>query len=891
MEEQEETVKLTLHCVGVILMPEIGPCMIMMQAVSPSGIYCVSLTRETSDLVSPLYEHTLLVTKQLRLTQREDALLALFSQSTHFVVHQRLSCRCRVEAQFKQGELIKRMRSLVGNTFFLDIERSYATIQELDRQRLLTPLFTDTVNMGIRYSYLDCTDKEEAARLKAHLDLYHACTQKRYRTKKSLYENFWLEFNTIHKAVIDAAANQLTLYTKGDLLYNRKDIVVLFKDWKNYRSIASYVIHRATTLDYTYVLHGILKNAPPVLRNKIWLMSCVDRISMYDFCCALFNRLMLKPTPIEWKEDDKIHMHLFLENGILSGHLYTILSLLIGQQPRLSQEKLIQKLKIPVLAQCVILRLDGRALTNSHNNKATVDAVTVAHIYTMYQSFTCPTPLLRTPLDPAVSIDLESNDDDDDNALSPTVKEEKTVVDGESEEEPSTVDVEQLWVSSEKDFSALLRHLYNVRRDDWYPKHLNTTLVTAKSVLFFIAPTPHTLKLERDTAVITDRYLLGKALITAKFHQTHPIHSETWQQDWLNLKEALTPTTVQADEDGQAQQYQFMLFSPLEIMRHEDLACIKIMLFSDFFNTSILRETSDVFFVKRLTYYFATNQNEIKMSVFHQEKCIGSNQFVTIREDAIKETVIVPQCHTLSLGAMRNLLQWFIIHRKTIKRIILIGSPFILPCLPHGQAFLDLVRQLEPQVINRPMYDFEARRRELTTIISKYWRTLKWDTPKQLALLQKQEDSFIKEARLRVLYLVKNESLFVHMLETIQETATLFCLHKDEFTKMQLVNSITGVLTAKLKMRFTVDSTPVDRICQYNCAPIEAAPNMFLITKKTLFSLDTNLFFYLFMSLEKLIVIDSSDLAVKGDLLDALIANIEARKRPNLRYSYLATTL
>lgn len=896
---EEECVKLTLHCVGVIVMPTIGPCMMMMQTTSPCGIYCVSLTQKTSDLVSPLYEHTLLLAKQPEITEDQKALdlTSLFTGGTHNVVKQRVACRYRLDTQYKQKELNKRLRELVGYTFFLDMDRSFALLNPVDTEAhlLLNDLFG--ASKVVRYAYFDCKKDEDHARVKDYLEMYHECRLKRYRTKKTLYENYWLEVVQLEnvKQGLDTAIEHLMAYTRADLLYQKAATVNLFKgNWKAYKAIVPFFTHRLYmhSMESTYALHMVLRDAPPSIHDKLWLMPCSKRIAMFAFCCTLMKRLITQKEFSLTEED--IDLTLFADEvggGVLIGQLYLVLSLVIKQQERSLQAALINKIKLPLLTHCMIKRLEATAKSKATLNKASVDAITLTSIYTAYHSFTGQGPPLK--LDPTTFFNIEDEDEEDD-------IEEKKKEDGDgdgSEEEESTVDIVDEWAHSLKDFGRVLRYLYKTMPPNstkWLIKEQKSTLVKANAILFFIAPVQTTLDNERDLATLYDKYMHGEANMQVRFNQEEPLSEYDWQQKWIDLKDAMDQGRDEDDEEPPQQHFQFVLFNPLEIIRNEDLACIKTMLFEDLFNTSIIREITDIFFVKRLSHYFHETQRELTMGLFHRERCFGSASFVTIKEEAINETVIVPQCHTFSLGAMRNLLQWFIIHRKKIRRVIMIGSPYILPSIAHGQAFLDLLRKVEARRVNTQIYLKDARNQEFAFLINKHWRSIVYDNDRdkkqQFNLLQQREELY-RDDGYRVLYFVKNEALFVNFLEKlpVAASASVYCFYKAPGLTGTLADLVKNNLSVKMKTRFNPVPMDVDGLCHYNCVPKSAENDVFVITKKTLLGFDKNQFLYFFMSLNRLFVIDSPDKpATKGDLLEEIALNYTQRMKPNIRYSFNA---
>lgn len=849
-----ECLKITLHCVGVcVLSKEVGACMIMMETITPCGLYCVALTKETSDLVSPLYEHTLLIARQplpTTITQDGNALIESFTGGAYCTVEERMGCRYRLDATYKHKELIKRMSSLIGNTLFLDIDCSYSGLRTgNDASHLLNPLMS-TASL---YAYWDCQEPEDCALLKKYVTLYHTIADRRYggRVQKTLYERFWEAVSLLpaQKLATEKAVAALMAFTKHDAVYNKAALYNLLTNWKNYKPVASYFMHRFNSIIQTCALHKAFSGQPALL-EKLWLMPCDRRIALHTFYCVTLKRLSTTTKEVPVVQDLVKHT-LFQQE--LTGSLYALLShfaLTNGGEVILAMEKL----KYELLTQCVIQRVEGQALAKTTTNKSTLDALSLSSIYFHYLALTS-TATVR----PSIPAD--------------TVFNMETGSIGEDSDSEDTMEVDP-WASSLTDFGHFLvyfcAHIENTQPEQWLIKRQQSP-PKAKSVLFFIAPRPALFLIDKDNARHYEEYLLGKEFVRLRFHGSEPVHPLTWQREWLEFKESCPDK----------QQYEFVLFTPLELMHNEDLACLLPMFMADIFNTSILRESSDVFFVKRLVHYYSANHhnNEISLSLFHKNHCFKSAHFHTIPSDAVKETVIVPQCHTFSLHGMQQLLRWCYFHRETVKRVVFLGSPFILPCLEHGAAFLDLLRAASPQQIKPLLYQKETRSDEFAGMLKKFWRA-----PKNTSLEQEQ---VLREGGCRVLFLMKNEGVFMRAFDyTIQRQ--IYCLTNRADGTSPLATLLKNrVENAKPKPDFNVLSITLDNLCLYNCLPLYTANDVFVIDKKTLFALEKNHLLYLFMLLEKLYVIEDSAKPIKGDFLQAMCDNFRERTKPNLRYSYI----
>lgn len=865
-----ECLKITLHCVGVcVLSKEVGACLIMMETITPCGLYCLALTKESSDLVSPLYEHTLLIARHpspTTSTNDGNALLTLFTGGTYYVVEERVGCRYRLDATYERKALIKRVSALIGNTLFLDMDASYSGLRagNEEEKHLLNPLMSTATTTTTLYAYLDCGDPEDCALLKKHLTLYHNISERRCvgRQQKTLYERFWEAMGLIpsQKLATERAVAELTKFA-NHAIYSKPLLYGLFKEWKQYKAVASYFMHRSASLIKICALHKAFVSQP-LLLNKLSLMPCERRDALHTFYCSTLKRITAAKEQLVLQ--DLVKHTLFQQE--LSGSLYALLRHFAitsggGGEAVIAMEAL----KYPLLTVCIIQRVEEQTRHKTTTNKSTLDALSLAAIYYQYLAFTSGSAEARLTLPPDAIFNLETG--------------QYGLGDDDSDSDDTTMDVVvDPWACSLVDFGHFLahfcEHVESTRPEKWLVKTQVSPLITkSSSVLFFIAPKPALLELERQNATHYHQFLEGRESVSLRFHGREPVHPLTWQREWLEFKET----------SPDSQQYQFLLFTPLELMHNEDLACMLPLFMADIFNTSILRESNDVFFVKRLVHYYSAHHtSDISLTLFHKNHCYKSAHFHTIPSDAVKETVLVPQCHTFSLHAMQQLLKWCYFHRETVKRVVFIGSPFILPCLEHGAAFLDLLRAAAPLQIKPLLYAKETRSEEFSAMVKKFWRA-----PKNTSA---EQERVLKEGGCRVLFLMKNDAFFVRALTENSAVVErqIYCLTERSDGESPLTQVIKNRVSAmKPTPEFNVLSITLDNLCLYNCLPAYTASDVFVIGKKTLFALEKNHLLYLFMLLEKIYVIDDVDKPVKGDFLQAVCDNFQERKRPNLRYSYI----
>lgn len=867
VEQIERDVKATIHCIGLFLPSDaVGPCLIMMTHHTQSSIYCVSLTKETADMVSPLYEHTVLLRPLLR-----DSCLHHFVDESSFTVTDRRAAVFRVVGQFTKKELEKKLITLLGCTLFIPMDRCYSSQPEPNP--LMKPFFSESWQKQQSYAFFDCVNNEsDSAVLLEYLDIYKEATKKKYRGKKTLYENYWKELNKRMEKqhaqpVSRAVLENLTTYVNGNALFEKVgEITLLFKNnWKQYKAINNYFVYRTQGMDETYALYKMLKYCPEMM-TCLYGLSYENRVHLHTFC-ILLRRLISNASqnPITLTRQDFPQPLSFFDE-VLKGHLYTLMGTFIGQhQPEEEQGSITEVIMHPLISFCLMLKLEAQAYIKALYSKATLEPIVVQNVYTAFHSLCTAGGKPATPIPADQTFELDASlvveiDDFQDVLISlvETVKREATTP---TSKMPNT---------------------------GFFFAQKKPSVVKAGTPLFYYSPDTENLKLEEQNEMLCDKYLLGSANVELYVHSKKPILEDAWRDDWYDFKE----TT-----NGEVQQINVVLFSATEMKENKDLECLKTLLFADLYNTVILREITDVFFHNRLAHYFAENQTELTMSAFHSNFCFETALFGAIPKKAIKETILIPMAGNLSIIAMKHIIQLIVYYQKTIKRIVFIGSTSMIPLAEHSIAFIDLLRVLTPKATAPSLYNKEERASEFATLLNTCWRQIKCDSYQHLASAQQNQITHPRGDEKCILYHIKKqEFLFDHLPQ--QEASMhkhpliVFCLFKTSMgtTRGKGKNWLFESLNSKQKASNTFQSMEIDALSRHD--RIGKDNSLFVISRKTLFQLDKNEMLHLFSLLHCLYVTDDGEVGENEKksknvktLIECLIESFAAIPRPNLRYS------
>lgn len=851
------------------------------------------MTPECSDLLSPLYEHDLtLVACDATSLVDVHHILGDFTGETCFRVAARRGFRYRLDKQYKHKELAKKLRELLGRTYFLaaDFHHQPSPVEDAT---LFGPLFPRTSgSKQFHHVYFNCDNETECTTLRTYVLILSVLAEKKSRGRKSMYDLYWTEFAGEHASLLDTAMTHLLQFAPHDKLYQQRDILALFQSWKSYQRIGRYITHQVLGMDVTYALYRLFGERCSILGNPS-LMPLNARIDTYNFCQLLIKTLRDEeaqrphtPLPLA-----SVPVTLLTEH--LKGGLYELFRLCISHcqmDTRLcSAFKVLQR---QILLPCLIRKIECLATNRASYNKATLDAITLHAIYLVYHSLTSTAAPLTWPKDEAL-FEIEPHgglDDSEDDGLPIALAHSLT------------------------DFNAMLKLLYRAIAEQvdvctstathrWQLKDSQSGALMARSntVLFFIGTDLKSLDAEEVNRRIYEQCIVGRATTRLCHYHITPLAPETWQEEF-NVRKNAVATVASLPQD-----MQFVLFTPAELKQNVDLACLKDLLFEDLFNSVILREQSDRHFHRRLSEYFASEQESLRMSLFHRERCFATLCFESIPKEAIKETVFIPQAHMLSLESLQNLLKWLIMKRQVVKRVIFLGTLEIIASQSHGQGFMDLLRAIELQAINQALYNYDQTANHFATLLEEQWRYLAW-LDKENGGAQHfydQESLFLQsDMKCAILYHLKNAALLSSVLSRrhVNDRATkkicLYALYKRPFNPTQkhanpLIQCLSTSFGAAKSAHFNVASLEIDNLPGYDAM----APQVtyFVISRRCLLALDKNQLTLLFTMVDALYVLEQvdgefGDKEKSGSLLDLLCTQFRETRRPNVRYSYTCLT-
>lgn len=897
----DETLRVSLSCIGLCVpSAPIGLCVIMMQQTNPCGIYCIPLTKENSDIVSPLYEHDLtLVACDAMGLEDPHNVLCNFTGETCFRVEERRGFRYRLDKQYKHKEMAKKLREFISHTLFIASEFHHQPVD--GESALFKPFFQNNKAMyGVeKFAYFNCANDDERTTLNGYLLLLTVLEEQKTKQRggrKSLYTLYWEGCANENVSLLDTAMANLIQFAPHDKLYQQRDILALFQGWKAYKRIGLYFTHQALGMDVSYTLYRLFAKHTTLVNPALLPLNA--RIDMYNFfiliCKILKEEEAQKPlTPFTTKD---VPYSLLTEH--IKGGLYDLFMLCISHchmDARICSA--FELLKQHILLPCIIRSLESLATHRSSYNKATLDAITLHSVYLVYHSLTSR----ATPL----------SWDKDESLFEIEVIEEEELYDENSIPKPLA--------HSLTDFNDMLKVLYRAIKERaqecvsidthrWQLKEIENPVLVAKSttVLFYIGADLASLVVEENNHRLHDRCILGRATTQICHYSATPLEPDAWQESFNARKETVDEITALHQE------FQFVLFTPGEIKRNVDLDCLKGLLFEDLFNSVILRENGDSHFHRRLSEYFAAEQDSLDMGLFHRERCFATSNFEVIPKSALKETIFVPQAHMLSLLAMKNLLAWCITKHLTVKRVVFIGSLDLLPGHSHGQAFLDLLRAVSFQSINQAIYNYDRAADNFATLLDEQWRYLpmleRENNNTDVTHYYRQESLFQEQEDASLLYHIRSVTLFANLIASRQvvkdKGAIRFhTLYKQPFNTSQrsanpLHRALSTLFSGAKNAHIEITSLEIDTLTSYKAMTPGVA--YFLISRKTLFSLDKNQVTLLFMMVDSLYVIDQVDGEFSSDkedekkrntnLLDLLVAQFRASRRPNVRYSYTCLT-
>lgn len=147
-----------------------------------------------------------------------------------------------------------------------------------------------------------------------------------------------------------------------------------------------------------------------------------------------------------------------------------------------------------------------------------------------------------------------------------------------------------------------------------------------------------------------------------------------------------------------------------------DAELCKLILQEDYYGSQILVPHANSY-ARMMIQRFMILSNEVDMLEFNK------NRLVLVRDHMHKKarrTIMMPMLHLYSPYEFHCALQWLVKNRQSIARIYITGCIDILSAT-RGQAFIDLLRQLDIEGTNRLIWDYDRAMPSFYSLIERFW--------------------------------------------------------------------------------------------------------------------------------------------------------------------------
>jgi hypothetical protein len=888
MQTEEPVIETWLSCIGLMIpSKELGPCLIMINREDEcSGFYCVKLDKNSSFLVSPCFEH--FITLKYQPIRTEAPILCYFTKLICFSVVSVKNFRCLVPSEkMTQKELINQLTELIGNTLFLQMnhlcrtaKRENTPFDELFRFRAYSkptyPLFFSYEN-EVQMKYLDnCLCEFDQIMLKNH-----------DKKNPDVYKKYWKHMREKYTDLLTPALNEIVKYSNKASLYDRNDIYRLFDTWNGYESVGRYFVNQFICMKDTYILYLLFQENPSLI--DISQLTLGQTSDLCKFCLSVRKRESFYQ--IDFSD------YLNLINCVLRNKFYdVVVSLLVKDTwSEDYNDLLISYIVDKILIPTMVIKVEQQAKNRTDFSKASVDALTIRNIYSVYHSLCSPS--LEYP--------EFSND------LVFTLEEEEA----EAEEQPvpfkhSIEDFKRIL----RKFTAFVKNTVGFKTQyEWKIKiERKVKPLKMNSVLFFICVNKPLLQTEKDLYDVHENYLRLHTSNTIYRQCMQSIEIDKWQESFNEEKNKLQNDHFLEKDITLAykklqQHINYVLFTPLELRKNEDLQLMSDILCSDLHCTSVLKEEKNAcFYLQRMTQFFSNHS--LLAEWFRSFSPVRSSDFSHIDSNLVTTTVIIPECHTLSTLQLLNILKWIYHYRQTIKRIVMLGSFHILPVTYEGQAFLDLLKNQDAatnnsnyaSTINPLLFNTEELNQDFRDLLNTQWVHFKWpDSPlnlpyKEINVLRNRQ-TFYKEKNRAILFESKTIALVMKIFEHLyaeNRTILLHCLTKSPFGSQTKKNTLYDAMV-KNGLPSNMKCEPLDMNdlmqCNTNRPTLNSPAHYFIISKSCLLSLDKNEIISLFTVVKDCLFVTQTNEEIakySEELIPLIINTYEKNKKPNIRYSY-----
>ena len=647
----------TVHCVGIVANAERQYLVLACETKKrPIAFYVTVLDDNSAPLVSPLFEHTVALAEE---AGEEDKV------EREYVIYRLVEWRAAVfrlasEPSGASGaaEYAKRLRDLIKHTFFPLLRRSSAAAAVTDWQRAHFNWHTYRRGMGAVY--------REEFRVGEWL------------AKELTPAQYWSSFNARFGDAAQAALKALDLDAKLLRPHDRGYLYCLLDAWRENAHLAAYFKYRL--LEMETAREVCAARASPVRCCALSTERLRDLAALYRELAALRAGELGE---VEEYNDFPLLCAVTIRPAALPALLQHFFpaapddEAAEGGQP--AQREPAQRLRHAVIDTVLVRRIALEAERGAAEALSTVAPISAKSLLYAYRRMVG----LRQPAEEAMS-ELT--------LCGPATGANRAGMDFLEEDGAEVVNqfVNSLRCAgrvAEGDQGdqrrARLGLAYEWR--DCAPPRDEHQCVTVKLT------TPLFLVLARPEANAREAAL--RALTTQETHcQVTTLESAQaaeWDAAaWRRECEALDPVD--------AALYDFrvtaLLFRPLELARGDDMPPLYAALRDNIFTCALVRPRGSDFSLRRASLYFhALPRRKGEMSLVDLHERFFDSAHAVLAPGAVRETVVLMDCHLLALDELLALFQWAARHRAVVKRLVMLGARDMLPLGTEGQAWLDFL--------------------------------------------------------------------------------------------------------------------------------------------------------------------------------------------------------
>ena len=835
------------------------PCLIMTTS-NGTGLFCIEMDCASSLFVSPLYEHSLVLTESTRkLNPLARQIMNTFTSTKLYDVKDWKKWTSKIEDDLTVRTLPKKIITLLQKTFFVQQYKQHQ--DSVVFREIFYPKFP---------SYSQPFSSLSAMDVAKYTKQYEEVEKKRGVHKHTA---FWRGVVEQDGELLVHAVNQLFAYEKKDTTYpSITNIAILFDKWRDYKSIVRYMTHKIIEMGHIFKIHQTLRDDDSTGDNGLLLK---DVAAFQILNCSIAKNTLVCDSSIfiqrlweimDLDDDDNIttgpllesklfqHYTLLIDSLYINNGIHAILELLFkySRNPKERYQLMRKNVILRFILPLLLHRLEKMSIVNTLNSKSTVDCVRIRTIYGMCKY------LFRVPCG-ITSFNLAQDD---------------TKCFGAKLFDFDVDDFNHILTVF---YYGIITKSYNNWGNTYQWRHRDHGVVVEihveSSPIFFIDVHPTLISIERRISVLYKKYI-ETPVVDIQIRESH------------NLKEGRL-----FNEYDENQQFRVAVFTPSELKKNLDITVMKdLALEASFYNTSIIRESSvNHFFISRLSSPF---YHEIGEENWYQELYFETTHFHYVHERAVRKRVIIADAHLLTGEDMLNMLKWLLFHKEKIKEVILMGSVHILPCIQNGQPFMDLAFKINKKQVFGIIGKKEIASDQFRQMVEYDWSQFKWtkETKKKNYSLRERHDFLVDPSRTSkcsVLYHMENMDDLIDFFSSIypDESISLINLYEE---KRKIVFNLGK------KSLIKVTDVKLDNLLQHKKSLVDQKQEIFITSCELVTYMSKSQLNLIFSTLDRLIILGKFDTThteykkVK-DIIELVTTRFTTDNRPNMRYTYDST--